>query len=57
VLREEDGDFTDIRFSEQAAGAALPAATFDRSQPTDLEQVRRAVQTKKKAAAPKSESK
>jgi len=44
VLREQDGDFTDIRFSEQMAEPPLPAGTFDCNQPADLEQIRRSVQ-------------
>jgi outer membrane lipoprotein-sorting protein len=44
VLREVDGDFTDIRFSEQVVGAALPPGTFDRSMPVDLNQIRQAIQ-------------
>ncbi len=43
VLREVDGDFTDIRFSEQVADPPLPPGTFDRSQPADLEQVRQSI--------------
>jgi outer membrane lipoprotein carrier protein len=44
VLREQDGDFTDIRFSEQMAAPPLPAGTFDCNHPADLELIRRAVQ-------------
>jgi outer membrane lipoprotein-sorting protein len=56
VLREVDGDFTDIRFSEQIAEASLPPGTFDRNKPVDLEQIRQAVQPPKKAPAEKSKS-
>ena len=47
LLREVGGDFTDIRFSEQVAGPKLPPETFDRSRPTDLEQIQRAIQPSK----------
>jgi outer membrane lipoprotein-sorting protein len=40
VLRETDGDYTDIRFSEQVVGLALPPKTFDRNAPVDIEQIR-----------------
>ena len=43
VLRETGGDDTDIRFSEQVVGAALPPMTFDRNAPLELEQIRAAV--------------
>ena len=47
VLRETGGDFTDIVFSEQVAGIELPAKTFDRAAPVDLEAIRKsAVQAK-----------
>lgn len=42
VLRETGGDSTDIRFSEQAVGVALPPKTFDRNAPVSLEQIRQA---------------
>jgi outer membrane lipoprotein-sorting protein len=42
VLRENDGDFTDIRFSDQSVGVVFPARTFDRSAPADIEEIRRA---------------
>lgn len=42
VLREVDGDVTDIRFEGQVAGAVLPPGTFDCSRPVDLDQIRRA---------------
>jgi outer membrane lipoprotein-sorting protein len=54
VLRELDGDVTDIRFSEQVVGAALPPGTFDRGKPADLEQIRQAVQQLKILSAEKS---
>jgi hypothetical protein len=44
VLRELDGDFTDIRFSEQVAEPPWPAATFDRNKPAPLDEIRRAVE-------------
>jgi outer membrane lipoprotein carrier protein len=44
VLREQDGDFTDIRFSEQMAGPPLPTGTFDCNQPADLDKIRQSVQ-------------
>ena len=40
VLREAGGDYTDIRFSEQAVGLALPPKTFDRNAPAPIEQIR-----------------
>jgi len=43
VLREVDGDFTDIRFSEQVADPPLPAKTFDRVQPAALAAIRQAM--------------
>jgi outer membrane lipoprotein carrier protein len=49
VLREQDGDFTDIEFSEQMAEPPLPAGTFDRNQPADLEKIRQSVQQRKGA--------
>ena len=51
VLREQGGDFTDIRFSEQMAEPPLPAGTFNLNQPADLEQIRQLVQQRKGAAA------
>jgi outer membrane lipoprotein carrier protein len=54
VLREVGGDFTDIRFSEQIAGASLPPGTFDRVKPVGLEQIRQAVQRPRKATIEKS---
>ena len=57
VLREVDGDFTDIRFSEQVAEPPLPAGTFDRSKPANLEQIRQAVQPRKGAPAEQPSSK
>jgi outer membrane lipoprotein-sorting protein len=47
VLREVDGDSTDIIFSEEVAGPPLPAGTFDCNKPTDLERIRQAIQSKK----------
>jgi outer membrane lipoprotein-sorting protein len=47
VLRETGGDYTDIRFSEQAVGVALPPKTFDRTAPADLEQIRAAAAERK----------
>ncbi len=43
VLRENNADFTEIRFEDQVIDARLPAGTFDRTQPTSLESVTRAV--------------
>jgi outer membrane lipoprotein-sorting protein len=40
ILRENNADFTDIRFDEQTANRPLPAGTFDRSKPLPLESVR-----------------
>jgi outer membrane lipoprotein-sorting protein len=51
VLREVGGDYTEIRFSDQAANPTLPAATFDRIKPADLELVRRAVQQQTEGGA------
>lgn len=42
VLRETGGDFTDIRFSEQAIGVVLPANAFDRNAPVALAKIRAA---------------
>jgi hypothetical protein len=44
VLREQDGDFTDIRFSAQMAGPPLPAGTFDLNKPADLDLIRQSLQ-------------
>jgi outer membrane lipoprotein-sorting protein len=44
VLREADGDYTDIRFSEQTVGLTLPLRTFDLAAPVEIEQVRSAAQ-------------
>jgi len=57
VLREVDGDFTDIRFSEQVAEPPLPAGTFDRTQPVGLEQIRQAAQPREGAPAENPNSK
>jgi len=57
VLREVGGDFTDIRFSEQVAEPPLPAGTFDRNKPADLEKIRQAVQSRKGAPAEEPSSK
>ena len=51
VLRELDGDYTEIRFSEQQADPPFPAGTFDRSQPVELDQILRAVPRPKPAPA------
>lgn len=53
VLRETNGDFTDIRFSDQIAESPLPAGTFDRSKPVDLELIRQAIQSRAGASADK----
>ena len=42
VLRENGGDYTDIRFSEQVINQELPVKTFDRSAPVDIEKIRSA---------------
>ena len=42
VLRETDGDYTDITFTEQTVNFALPPKTFDRSAPAALEEIRAA---------------
>jgi outer membrane lipoprotein-sorting protein len=52
VLRENDGDFTEIRFSDQTVGVPFPAKTFDREAPLDLEQVRRAIAKPQSRRAP-----
>ena len=54
VLREADGDFTDITFSEQVANPPLPAGTFDLSQPAELERIRQAVQPRPGGETPNS---
>ena len=46
VLRENGGDYTDIRFSEQVVNQELPAKTFDRSTPVDIEKIRATVSAK-----------
>ena len=46
VLRENGGDYTDIRFSEQVVNQELPAKTFDRSAPVDIETIRAAASVK-----------
>ncbi|MFM2294092.1 MAG: hypothetical protein RLZZ350_505 [Verrucomicrobiota bacterium] len=46
VLRENGGDFTDIQFSEQSVNVALPAKTFDRNAPVDMEKIRAAAKAK-----------
>ena len=46
VLRENGGDYTDIRFSEQVVNQELPLKTFDRSAPVDIEKIRAAVSAK-----------
>jgi len=40
VLRENDGDFTDIQFDGQVVNLRFPEQTFDRKAPLDLERVR-----------------
>jgi outer membrane lipoprotein-sorting protein len=40
ILRENGGDYTEIQFSEQFVNLELPAKTFDRSAPVDIEQIR-----------------
>jgi outer membrane lipoprotein-sorting protein len=47
VLRETGGDYTDIRFSEQTVGLALPPKTFDRNAPVPIEHVRAAAAERK----------
>ena len=42
VLRENGGDYTDIRFDEEIPNADLPPKTFDRSAPEDIANVRAA---------------
>ena len=39
VLRENGGDYTDIQFSNQLVNLKLPAKTFDRSAPVDVETI------------------
>jgi outer membrane lipoprotein-sorting protein len=36
ILREVDGDYTDIQFSEQSVNLSLPPRAFDRSSPVDI---------------------
>jgi outer membrane lipoprotein-sorting protein len=43
VLRENDGDFTEIQFSEQMANVTYPQQTFDRTAPLDLAVIRETV--------------
>jgi len=47
ILRENNADFTDIRFDEQTANRPLPAGTFDRANPLPLDSVREAVRRAK----------
>lgn len=42
VLRENGGDYTDIRFSQLVANVDLPPKTFDRSAPAELATIRAA---------------
>jgi hypothetical protein len=42
VLRENGGDYTDIRFSEQFVNFELPLKTFDRNAPVDIGAIRSA---------------
>lgn len=44
VLREKGGDYTAIRFDEQAVNVELPRNTFDRQSPAALEEVRKAAE-------------
>jgi len=46
VLRENGGDYTDIRFSEQCVNLELPPKTFDRGAPADIETIRAAAGSK-----------
>jgi outer membrane lipoprotein-sorting protein len=46
VLRETDGDYTDIRFTEQVVNFELPPKTFDRSAPVDIEKIQAAANSK-----------
>jgi len=43
VLRENNADFTEIRFEEQVTDGVFPSATFDRAKPAPLESIQRAV--------------
>jgi outer membrane lipoprotein-sorting protein len=43
VMRQPDGDWTSIRFSNQVANAKLPAGTFDTQTPKDIGEVQKAV--------------
>jgi outer membrane lipoprotein-sorting protein len=42
VLRENGGDYTDIRFDEQHVNLALPPKTFDRGAPADIGKIQSA---------------
>jgi len=42
VLRENDGDFTDIQFDGQVVNLGFQEQTFDRKAPLDLERIRQA---------------
>jgi outer membrane lipoprotein-sorting protein len=42
VLRENGGDYTDIRFSEQTVNLELPPLTFDRNAPLALADIQQA---------------
>ena len=46
VLRETDGDYTDILFTEQVVNFAPPPKTFDRTAPAGIEKVRAAAEGK-----------
>jgi hypothetical protein len=47
VLRETGGDYTDIHFSEQVVGLALPRQTFDRNAPAPIERIHPAASEQK----------
>jgi len=40
ILREHDGDFTDIQFDGQVVNLKFQEQTFDRKAPLDLERIR-----------------
>jgi outer membrane lipoprotein-sorting protein len=42
ILRENGGDYTDIQFSGQLVNLELPAKTFDRNAPVEIEKIRAA---------------
>jgi len=43
TMRQPDGDWTSINFTNQVANKALPAGTFDLQKPMEIEAVRKAV--------------